>query len=59
MIKIPAQMPHNVKLQQSQERRVGVCLLLKVQCVGNESGLHCVAAASLVVLYGSWSSTAQ
>lgn len=59
MMKISAQIPLSVKLYKSQEWRAGVCLLLQVQCVGNEGGLHCVAATGLTVLYGSWFSTAQ
>lgn len=58
-MKISAYMPRSGKLLQFQERRVGVCLLIKVQCVGNEDGLYCVAATGLIVLYGSWFSTAQ
>lgn len=51
-MKISAQMPCSVKLWQSQEWRVGVCLHLDVQCVGREGGLYYVAATDLIVLYG-------
>jgi len=59
MMKISAQMPVSLKLEQSQEWRVGVCLLLQAQCVGNESDLYCVAATGLIVLYGFWFTTTQ
>lgn len=58
-MKISAQMPCSVKLWQSQEWRVGVCLCLDVRCVGREGGLYYVAATDLIVLYGFWFSTAQ
>lgn len=59
MTKIFEQVPRSVKFYQSQEWRVGVCLLFQVQCVGNKGGPYCVAATDLIVLYGSWFSAAQ